>query len=91
MRVPFHERRIYLSAYKRLAVITVQTRHTSDNRVRPPIYRSGTWMDGTPLTDEENAVAKERFAEIEELRKPAAPTETAASDEPTDGWPFITW
>jgi hypothetical protein len=49
------------------------------------------WMDGTPLTDEENAVAKDRFAEIDELRKPVAPEETTASDEPSDGWPFITW
>ena len=86
-----HERRIYLSPYKRFALITVVIRHTSQNRVLPTLYRSGMWMDGTPLNDEENLVAKERFTEIEKLRKPAARPEPAKGDEQTDGWPFITW
>ena len=91
MPVPLHERRIYLSAYKRFAVITVMTRHTSDNRVLPTLYRSGTWMDGTALTDEENLVAKERFVQIEELRKPIPRTDASTDDQQSDDWPFITW
>ena len=71
--MPFRERQIYLSAYKRFAAITVQTRHRSDGRPNPTRYVSGKWMDDTPLTDEENGEAKRRFTEIERLQaKPIA-------------------
>jgi hypothetical protein len=71
--VPFQQRRIYLSAYTHFAVITVQTRHQSGGRPNPTRYISGKWTDDTPLTDEENAEAKRRFIEIEQLQgKPIA-------------------
>jgi hypothetical protein len=91
LAVTLHERRIYLSQYKRFAMITVVIRHTSENRVLPTLYRGGTWMDGTPLNYSENLAAKTRLTEIEELRKPAPRVVAADDDEPTDGWPFITW
>jgi hypothetical protein len=87
MGVPPHEWRIYLSAYKRFAVMTVVVRHTSDNRILPTLYRSGTWMDGTPLTDEENAAAKRRFAELEALRKPAPRPLPDSDEDPSENWP----
>jgi hypothetical protein len=66
--VPFQERRIYLSAYKRFAVIIAQTRHRSDGRPNPTRYISGKWMDNTPHSDGENVEAKRRFTEIERLQ-----------------------